>query len=439
MRARTVSTPSGVPLIRGRREALGAGLAATLLFAACGEPTPSYTCPPMAEGVDVVANAGPGTWAEEDVSPRLTELWRRGGTREGEELSMPTFPAVSPAGRLAVPDFRLAEVIVIEPDGTWLGSWTRSGGGPGEIRSAVAASWTADGELLVFDVAGSKVLRLTGPSEVAEQIPVIRSFTAPVLQGGELLWAGLLPHGDALLVAHDRPGTTDGPEGRVIASVLRLEAGAESPDTVSRGSFPTVTVNRRRGWAVPGWPRPVAATNTRGELLTGATDGSYRLLVRDSSGRPSLQVCRDADPLPLTDVERGESLPRFVQEQSQTFRESMEGVGQAIQQAEAPPESAPFGRVVLGAGGRIWVQRERPPAFPGSRALVHGEAGGRHDVFAADGAYLGEVRMPEGEALQAALGDTIWTFEVGELNETWVRARELSLEPAGPEDRAEEG
>lgn len=410
-----------------------------VLVVACGEPGASYSCPSLVDGVEIVANEGPGAWAEEGLSPRLVELWRRGGTREGEELSLPTFPAVSRTGRLAVPDFRLAEVTVIEPDGTWAGPWTRSGEGPEEIRSAVAASWTAEGELLVFDVAGSKVLRLAGPSEVAEEIPLVRSFTAPILRGGELLWAGLQPDGDALLAAHDRPGASEGAEGRVIASVLRLEAGAETPDTVSRGTFPAVTVNRRRGWAVPGWPRPMAATNTRGELVTGATDGSYRVLVRDSSGRPSLQVCRDADPLPLTDVERGESLPGIVQEQSQAFRQRMDEVRQAIQGAEAPPEPSPFGRVVLGAGGRIWVQRERPPAYPGSRALVHGEAGGRHDVFAADGAYLGEVRMPEGEALQAALGDTIWTFEVGELNETWVRARELSLEPAGPEDRAEEG
>lgn len=419
---------------RWRTKVAAASLAAAVLSGACGEAVPDVTCPPLVEGVEVAASAGEGTWAEEGLSPRLTELWRRGGTREGEELSLPTFPAVSRTGRLAVPDFRLAEVTVIEPDGTWLGPWTRSGEGPGEIRSAVTASWTADGDLLVFDIAGSKVVTLEDPAEVVEEIPVARSFTTPVLRSGELLWAGLEPDGDALLVAHDRPEQGGGSEAEVVASVLRLEAGAETPDTVSRGSFPAVTVNRRRAWAVPGWPRPLAAGNSRGELATAATDGSYRLLVRDSAGAARLQVCRNAGPLPLTAPERGETLPPFLQEADRATRESFDRTRQAIATAERPPEPAPFGRLVLGAGGRIWVQRERPPAFPGSRELVHGRAGALHDVFAPDGTYLGEVRIPEGEALQAALGDTIWTFEVGELNETWVRARELSLDPGGTEE-----
>lgn len=239
-------------------------LAAALLLAGCGEQGP-YTCPPLAEGVEAVANEGPGRWAQDGLSPRLDELWRRGGTREGEELSLPTFPAVSSGGRLALPDFRLAEATVIEPDGTWAGPWTRSGEGPEEIRSAVAAQWTPDGHLLVFDVVGARVVRLEGDDRVAEVITVERSFTAPIVAGGELLWAGLLPDGSALLVAHDRP---TGSAEDILASVLRLAPRASEPDTVSRARLPAVTVDQVRGWPVPGWPRPLAATNARGELVT---------------------------------------------------------------------------------------------------------------------------------------------------------------------------
>lgn len=142
-------------------------------------------------------------------------------------------------------------------------------------------------------------------------------------------------------------------------------------------------------------------------------------------------MCRDAEPLPLTAAERGETLAEFLGEEGSEIPEIYEYLRAAIQEAERPDQAAPFGRLMLGAGGRIWVQRERPPTFPGSRELVHGRTGALHDVFAPDGSYLGEVRMPEGEALQAALGDTIWTFETGELNETWVRALELTLEATG--------
>lgn len=407
-----------------------AALAAALLLAACGEQAP-YACPPLAEGVETVTNEGPGAWAEEGLSPRVDEeLWRRGGTREGEEIALPTFPGASSTGRLALPDFRLGEVIVIEPDGTWTGPWIRPGQGPEELRSAVAATWTPDGHLLVLDVVGAKVVRLEGESSVVEVISVDPSFTSPLVARGELVWAGLLPDGDALL-ARIEPTETEQWETAAGASILRLEAGAEVPDTVSAARMPAVTVDQVVGWPVPGWPRPLAATNTRGELVTGATDGSYRLLVRDSTGEAVLQVCRPAEPLPLTAAERGEALPEYVTDVGSEIPEIYENLRGAIQEAERPAEAAPFGRLVLGAGGRIWVQRERPPSFPGNRELMHGRMGALHDVFAPDGTYLGEVRMPEGEALQAALGDTIWTFEAGELNETWVRARELRLEAEG--------
>lgn len=407
-----------------------AALAAALLLTACGEQAP-YACPPLVEGVEIVANEGTGTWAEAGLSPRVDEeLWRRGGTREDEEIALPTFPGVSSTGRLALPDFRLGEVTVIEPDGTWAGPWIRPGQGPEEIRSALATTWTPEGHLLVLDVVGARVVRLEDEASVVEVISVDPSFTSPMVARGELVWAGLLPDGDALL-ARIEPTETEDWENAATLSILRLEAGAEVPDTAAAARLPAVTVDQVRGWPVPGWPRPLVATNTRGELVTGATDGSYRLLVRDSTGGAVLQVCRDAEPLPLTAAERGEGLPELVTDAGSEIPEIYDDLRAAIQEAERPDAAAPFGRLVLGAGGRIWVQRERPPAYPGSRELMHGRAGALHDVFAPDGTYLGEVRMPEGEALQAALGDTIWTFGAGELNETWVRARELRLESEG--------
>lgn len=298
----------------------------------------------------------------------------------------------------------------------------------------MAASWTGVGELLVFDVVAPKVVRLGGPSEVVGEISVDPSFTGPVVASGELIWAGLEPDGDVLLT--ERQPRTDAASSRNLVgwAIRELEAGAERADTVSATELESVEVSWTSDWTLPARPRPLAATNAQGELVTAATDGTYRLLVRDSTGTAVRQICRDAGPLPLTPVERGEALPEHVRGAREASREHYEELRRAISDAGRPRNPAPFGRLVIGSDGRIWVQRERSSGYPGGLAGIHGVPAALHDVFSADGSYLGEVRMPEGETLAAALGDTIWTLEVGDLGETWVRARKLSLEP---QDRPE--
>lgn len=73
------------------------------------------------------------------------------------------------------------------------------------------------------------------------------------------------------------------------------------------------------------------------------------------------------------------------------------------------------------------------PAPPSPSALrfgefYHGVPGARYDVFDDTGTYLAEVRAPENARLRVALGDTVWAYEIGELDETWVIAYELRRE-----------
>lgn len=49
-------------------------------------------------------------------------------------------------------------------------------------------------------------------------------------------------------------------------------------------------------------------------------------------------------------------------------------------------------------------------------------------MFDTEGAYLGEVRAPANARFQAALGDTVWAYEIGELDETRVVAYQMILE-----------
>jgi hypothetical protein len=146
-------------------------------------------------------------------------------------------------------------------------------------------------------------------------------------------------------------------------------------------------------------------------LATGGEDGAYRVVIHDDEGRPARQICRDAPALPLSAEEAGRG----------EVPEAMRDLAAALRDAPRPDAIAPYGRIFLDADGRLWVQRERPNPFDGADAML-GVAGARYDIFDDEGRYLGELRAPPRARLQAALGDTVWAFEVGELEETSVVA-----------------
>lgn len=346
---------------------------------------------------------------------RLVELWRAGGLNEGEELAYPVGLAASADGRVAIPDFQLAEVPVIERDGRWLGSWTRRGPGPGELTSPVAASWSRDGRLAVFDISASKVLFLDDGEPAGDDIPVAPSFTAPVVASGQVPWAGVQPNGGALLqpVARSIPGSGD--PGLRSTLLLFLPPGASVADTLARATVRTVPDGPFAGWALPGWPRLLAAVGSDGAIAVAAAESAYRITVYDSAGAPVRRIVRDAPPLPVTPRERGDGavLPPALAE--------------ALRHAPLPGSPQPFGRLFWGARGRLWVQRERPSPVDDADVRF-GVPGAHYDVFDSGGRYLGEVRAPERARLQAAAGDTVWGVEVGSLDEVSVVAYRVARE-----------
>jgi hypothetical protein len=384
-----------------------------LALGACAAGTPDAWCPPL-EGVETVANTGPGVWARDGVVPRLVELWRVGGLAEGQHLAFPIGAAAARDGRIAIPDWMLGEVIVVDGDGWWLGSWTRQGRGPGETLRPAAAAWTAGGEIAVFDVEGSRVVFRSEAGAAAPDIPVSPALTAPVKASGELEWVGVDARGTVALA----PGPRSEPRAPELffTVLLRLPPGAEAPDTVAAVPLPVVREGRYRGWSLPGAPRVVGALAPDGRLAVGGEDAAYRIVVYDAAGEATLQICRDAAPLPLAAVELLET----------AVPEQMQELAAALRNAPPPERPAPFGRMFFGADGRLWVQRERRD--PLGRDGLHGPPAARFDVFDPSGRHLGEVRAPERARLVAAAGDRVWAFETGELDETTVVAYRLVVE-----------
>src|SRR5690606_23618441 len=120
-------------------------LVAGVLSTGCAGDEPTFACVPEGAAMPAVTAAGPGAWERDGRTPRLEPLWRAGGLRASEERAYPVGLAVSTEGRAAVTDFSLSEVVVIEPDGRWAGSWARRGEGPGELSTPVAATWDGNG------------------------------------------------------------------------------------------------------------------------------------------------------------------------------------------------------------------------------------------------------------------------------------------------------
>jgi hypothetical protein len=381
------------------------GVLASSLALACATEA-ARPCEPVIDGIPVINAAAPASRTlPTDAS--WIELWRAGGLREGQELLTPVSVAVRADGMVAIPDFGLAEVVTVGPDGGWRGSVFRKGPGPEELQTPAAAAWSSDGDLWVFDVVSPKVLRYRDGDGSVSALPVSPDFTAPVVSSGELIWAGVQRGGAVLLQPGSQPIDAAAANPAQHRALLLRERAADTPiDTLASIEFPVVSANRLHAWPVPGWPRLVAAVGLDGAIAVGGFDDSYRVLIRDARGVVLRQICRDVAPLPLRPSERGEFDVR-----------GLEALATAIRDAPRAERPAPYGRLVLGADGSLWVQRERPAAYPGEASALWGWAGARYDVFDADGTFRGSVKLPDGASLAAVRGDTIWTFVHGSLDE----------------------
>jgi hypothetical protein len=276
----------------------------------------------------------------------------------------------------------------------------------------VAAVWSSDGKLVIFDIGASKTITL-GPDTLVHTTRIAASFVGPVVAGGELLWAGITPSQAVLL----QPGwkrVADVGEDLVQSGILRLKIGATHPDTLVMRTLPAVSAAGFGALPAPRWARPLAAVGFNGHMAVGGFDESYRFLIYDSAGSATRQVCGRGSPLPLTPAEQG------VLE-----GEGMESLSAALREAVAPAEPAAYGRLVVDADARIWVQRERPDPVPGY-GLLYGQPGATYDVFDSTGQPVMTGKIPVRAYLLEAKGDTIWTFEIGQYDEVQVVAYQRS-------------
>lgn len=403
---------------------LPAALALAVLgLGACDSPETSTTaawCTAYSGATVVFTSASDrGVWARDGHgAPHFVELWRAGGLNEGEELSFPLSASVSRSGRLAIADFELAELAVVDADGSWQQRWATPGEGPGELGFPVAANWVVgDTAVAVFDIGNSKVLFLNaeGLTRPDQRLPI--EMTMPVFASGSLDWAGVDPTGRALIEPSPEPQSLSGSAGpvRTRSILVRSVGDGVTVDTIASSSTPTVGGPPPYQYArAPGWPELVEALGPGGLVAVGGDTDRYRVRLLDTAGTTIRVVCRDAAGLPMT----GRETRRPDDARAEPEFEA------AVAAAPRPETPAPIGRLLLAADGRLWVQRDRPAVLRYAEGY-QGVPGALYDVFDPEGTYLGEVRAPEKARFQAALGDTVWAYEIGDLDETWVVAYQM--------------
>jgi hypothetical protein len=374
-------------------------LAAVLLCGACAAGTEEPRC--VGPGSPVSATVG------EPVQARFVELWRSGSAEEDEQLGYPLSLAVSPSGRAAAADFMLRQVLVYEADGR-VTSLARRGRGPGELTLPLAAVWDDDGALHVFDIERATILRYDAALRFIGEQGVDVTVVSAIRDRGELGWAGIQPSGALVIVPAIDPA-----EGRGHEVVVRHAADA-APDTLSVATFPLLGVRDTPMMPAPGFARVLAAVGAGGHLaVAGSAD--YRFTVYDADGSPRFTVCSSVQGDPLSPEERGARGPA-----------QFSALVSAYASAPRPDEPAAIGRIVMGADGTIWVQRERPHPWPDD-ARTHGNPGATFDVFDGEGRYMRTLRLPPRARLQGVLGDTIWAYEVSNLDEVSIAAYRVQL------------
>ena len=331
----------------------------------------------------------------------MREVWRAGGLNDAEALVRPAGVAVSPDGSVAIVDWGLAEVILLRPNGEWLGAVTSRGEGPGEVQAPVAVTWVDANTLLILDVSAFRMVTLDLASHSASVTPVDPAFMSPVFVAGQVRFVALQPDRTVWL---EFPGPVE--DGWEERSFVRW-----SPDKPVND---TVMWSRARGFAgatLAAWPRSLLGVGAETWVVSNP-DGRYELEVFDRDGTSLVRFCHTGEALPLSPAERGED----------TDAEMPDAWRDALRELDEPPNPAIISRIVVDLDGRIWAQRDRslPGAFDG-----HGAPGAMYDVFLQSGRFLGSIRFPDDQRLLEARGRRVWTLHVGSFDEYSIVALEI--------------
>jgi hypothetical protein len=339
--------------------------------------------------------------------------------------------AAAPDGSIYVYDSHAKELRKYAPDGTYVDTFGREGGGPGEYRQP-------DGGLAALP-DGRVVLRDPGNARLSVYSPdgeYLDGWRIPIpFNTDRKLYTDLAGNTYTLVLLDTEVDVTEFTFG-----LLRYGPDGSPGDTLRAPHFdfePSRLIARVTGETgnpvttavdVPFTPTISRAYSPLGYFVGGVAT-RYALSLFKATGHVLRIERTNWEPAPVLAGER-EEWERIRTAYMRQTQPDWRWNGDPI-----PDTKPPYRAIYVGERGRIWVclhqQARKIQSEEEGEELSPGEIPPQtwlesvaFDVFEPDGRYLGMVRAPEGFSRSprpVMRGDTVWAVARGELDIPFVR------------------
>ncbi len=371
----------------------------------------------------IVQTLGGSVWGHEaELVAELTIGEREGSDEQmfGEIQSL----AVAPDGAIYIFDGMVPALRKYAPDGRYLKTFGRAGGGPGEYTFPDAGlAVLGDGRVLLRDPGNIRISVYSSDGEYLDGWRIRGDGTS------RPLYKDQLGNSYTQIVLNPLDEVTDWRFG-----LVRYGPAGVPGDTLAAPTWdyetPSLSATYSGGGGtlkyLPFAPRGVWTFSPLGYMIGGIpTRYSFDLFL--APGRVLRIERTNWRPVPVAPAERAEH-ERIVTDMMRRVDPAWRWTGPGI-----PNTKPPYTGLLVGDSGRIWLllhqeaQQNEPDLEDTDEAAANPQLTWTEpvafDVFEPDGRYLGMVRAPRGFSTRPSpvmRGDTVWAVVHGTLDVPFV-------------------